>query len=370
MADIGETTHDFKPDEFLMKSYIKAHETTVSNRIDTFNRSGNKWVLENLDKESTQTMKALFNKVGVKKFNKVTKHDHYFSLKIDSVKISFSTADLILDRIFINGKSFDINSKESLPDFQLRLRRFLKVNQAEKKTSFLDYLIPKAHAQNYNVDRLEDMVVLNASGVISITYQVKWPWKKSEYAVDLANALTERLNKAYDECKGKSQQLSNFEFIRMDDDMKKIVGSMKTEGKFDRTKLISSLMKKFAVARPVDAQSETDQGKYKPISGSCSSFDTKNPGVIQQMFPTMTLNPTNTDMEYNDWLTGSSGVGNELDAKKGVCDAIDRTVVCMEELEKIENNKVANQSTGVVQKINFSRRSVFEEVNGTKGSSK
>jgi hypothetical protein len=370
MADVGETTHDFMPDEFLMKSYIKAHETTVSNRVDTFNRSGKKWVMENLDKESAQTMKELFKKAGVRKFKKITKNDHYFSLKVDSIKISFSTADLILDRIYINGKIFEISSKESLPEFQLRLRNFLKNQPLKKKTSFIDYLIPMAHAQNYNIERLEDMVVLNASGVISITYQVKWPWKKSEYAVDLANALTERLNGAFDECTRKSQQLSDFAFRRMDDSMKKIVDSMKTEGKFDRTKLISSLMKKFAVARPVDAQSSIDEGQYKPISGSCSNFDTKNPGVIQQMFPTMTLNPTNTNMKYEDWLTGSSGFGNELDARKGVCDAIERTVTCLEKLEGIENNKIANQTTGPVQKINFSRRSVFEEVSGTKGSSK
>lgn len=370
LADIGETTHDFMPDEFLMKSYIKAHEAVVSSRVKTFNNSGENWVMNNLDDDSKAEMKSLFKKSGVRKFKRVVKNDHYYSLKVDSIKISFSTADLILDRIFIGGKAFDISHKESLAQFQKRLRSFLSKNRPVKKTSFIDYLIPKAHAQFYNKDRVEDMVVLNASGVISITYQVKWPHKKSEYAIDLANALTNELNGAFDECSRKSQQLSDISFRRMDDSMKNIVDSMKTEGKIDRSKLISSLMKKFAVKRPVDAESMAGTGSYKPISGKCSNFDTNNPGVIQQMFPTMSRNPVDASKDYNSWLTGNSLLGTEVNAKRGVCDAIDRTVSCLEGLEGIESKNIANQTTGGVQKINFSRISVFEEVNGSKGNSK
>jgi hypothetical protein len=156
----------------------------------------------------------------------------------------------------------------------------------------------------------------------------------------------------------------------MDDSMKKIIDSMKTEGKIDRSKLISSLLKKFSVKKAVDAESETDKGTYKPIQGQCNSFDTKNPGLMQQMFPTLTRNPTATTKDYNSWLTGNSAIGNDVNAKRGVCDAIDRTVSCLEGLEGIEKKNIANQSSGVVQKIKFSRISVFDEVNGTKSNAK
>lgn len=370
LADIGETTHDFMPDEFLMKAYIKAHEAVVSDRVNSFNSNGKKSVMNNLDDTSKALMNSLFKKSGVHKFSKVVKNDHYYSLKVETIKISFSTADLILDRIYVDGEIFEINRREDLTQLQTRLKSFLVKSRTKKKTSFIDYLIPQAHAQFYNRDHIEDMVVLNASGVISITYPVKGNQKISEYAIDLANALTNELNGAFEECSRKSQQLSDISFRRMDDSMKSIVDSMKTEGKMDRSKLISSLMKKFAIKAPVDAESVNDKGSYKPISGSCSNFDNKNPGVIQQMFPTMTRNPVDPSKNYDSWLTGNSLLGTEVNAKRGVCDAIDRTVNCLEGLEGIETNNIANQTTGDVQKIKFSRRSVFDEVNGSKGNSK
>lgn len=372
-ADIGEKTHEFMPDEFLMKSYIRAHEATVTKRVNLYNRSRKNWLPQHLDKKSKAEMNKLFDLAGTRQLEKITKKDHFYNIKVASVNISFSTADLILDRIYIAGKLFEISQKESLPEFQARLRSFLKKSRKPKRTSFLSFIIPEAHAINFtalNEDRLESMVVLNATGVISITYDVKWPWIKSEYAVDLANALTDELNSAYDECTRKSQQLSDVSFRRMDDSMKKIIDSMKTEGKIDRSKLISSLLKKFSVKKAVDAESETDKGTYKPIQGQCNSFDTKNPGIMQQMFPTLTRNPTDTTKDYNSWLTGNSAIGNDVNAKRGVCDAIDRTVSCLEGLEGIEKKNIANQSSGVVQKIKFSRISVFDEVNGTKSNAK
>ena len=258
-AQFGEESHSFIPDEYLTKSYIRAHEAVLKKRVAAFNKNGLKLLQEAVKGEDAKLIKTQMAHTRLRSLKSVQKRDHYYLLKLGTTKINFSAADLLLDRIYINGQSFDLNKKESLPDFQNRLVKFLRANQP-KRTSFLNFIIPKAHALDYDLSKVEQMVVLNATGLVSITYEEPWSWNHAKWAKELAMAFTDELNKGYKECQDKTESLSKWPSRRIGDDLRKVLDSMKTEGNIDRSKVVSSLLKKFSKGRPVDPQSAVNKG--------------------------------------------------------------------------------------------------------------
>ncbi|MBK25613.1 MAG: hypothetical protein CME70_16570 [Halobacteriovorax sp.] len=372
-AGLGENDEQFLPNEFTMKSYIKAHELVLEKRIKKYNKEGLNWLISGIkNKDAKDLIKTQSKRTRTKRLIPIRKRDQYYVLEVAQNRISFSAADLLLDRVYVNGKEFNLDKKETLPMFQNRLLSFIKKSNA-KKTSFLNFLVPKAHAYNYDKTRVQELVVLNASGVISVTYDKPWFWEVGQYSVDLAHAFTEQLNLAYRECDKKTHEMSKYSSRRIGSDFQKILNSMKTRGKVDSTKVISSLLKKFSGKNKVDRETSSDSGKYKPLGGKCAKIDKNSPGLIQQMFPISAHAPVLTGSSYATWVRSSSDLGGEPDARYGVCDALQKTVSCLANLEVIQANNIKkqkNEAVRLTKDVNLDEGTVFDEVNGSRYTGK
>ncbi len=368
-AGIGENNEQFLPDEFTMKSYIKAHEVVLEKRIKKYNKEGLNWLLSNMkETEAKNLLKTQSKRTRSKRLIPTKKRDQYYVLEVADNRISFSAADLLLDRIYINGKEFSLSKKETLPKFQDRLLSFIKKTKL-KRTSFLDFIIPKAHAAKYDKSRVESLIVLNATGVISVTYDAPWFWEVGQYSVDLASAFTEQLDLAYDECDKKTHELKKYNSRRIGKNFQKILNSMKSEGKVDNAKVISSIMKKFSGKNKVDKESSSNSGKYEPIHGRCAQIDKNNPGMIQQMFPIVSHAPVQTGASFTTWVNATSGNGGKANARDGVCDALQKTVSCLSNLEVIQANNAKrqkNEAVRITKDVNLDKGTVFDEVNGSR----
>ena len=370
-SGIGEDRNDFFPDEFTIKSYIRAHEQVLSEKVQKYNKDGLNWLLKGINKQKDlDLLKSQIAHTRSKRLMPIRFRNNHYVMQAGRIKLSFTASDLLLDRIYINGKAFKLDKKESLPEFQKRLLSFIK-NPKKERTSFLDLFFSKAHAISYDTSRLESLIVLNASGVISITYDEPWFWEIGEYSTNLANAFTDQLNRAHRECRAKSQEVSKYSSRRIGSDFQKILDSMKTSGRVDKAKLISSLLKKFSNRSKVDEESPGNTGSYKPLSGKCEKIDQNNPGLIQQMFPISPSAPTLTGASYGTWVRAASDVGGVPDAREGVCDALEKTVLCLENLETIQAKNVKDSLDSPVKltrDVNLDSGTVFEEVNGSHSS--
>lgn len=370
-AGFGEDKNDFFPDEFTIKSYIRAHEKVLADKVERYNKEGLTWLLQGINKQKDlDLIKSQIAHTRSKRLMPIRVRDHHYVMQAGRIKLSFSASDLLLDRIYINGRTFKLDKQESLPNFQKRLLSFIK-KPTKKRTSFLDFFISSANAYFYDISRVESLIVLNASGVISVTYNEPWFWEVGEYSVNLANAFTDQLNKAHSECRTKSQEVSKYSSRRIGADFQKILDSMKTSGRVDKAKLISSLLKKFSKKNAIDEESEGKVGSYKPLSGKCEKIDENNPGLIQQMFPISPSAPTLTGASYGTWVRATSDVGGMPDAREGVCDALEKTVLCLENLETIQAKNVRDSLDSPVKltrDVNLDSGTVFEEVNGSHSS--
>lgn len=356
-AEHGEKTHTFDTNEFILKNYIKSFETVLNKRVDRYNREGLKWLQTRTKTKSDKNLiKTQIARGNVNALSTIQKRDHYWVMKVANHKVSFSSADILLNRVYVDGTIFELKRRESLEKFQKRLLH--RIRAKNKRTSFLDFFISPAHAQ-FNKKRVEEIVVLNATGVISISYDEPWWFEIPEYAKDLALAMSEEINRANKECTQKSQELARWDTRRRGKGLIKIVNSLKTNGKINHAKLISSLMKKFSTKNKVDEETVMFSGSHKALNGSCEDMM-----FGWKIFPQTNVSPTGNGQTYKDWVTGNAA--QKVDAKTGLCSAVKQTVSCLEGLEAIESSNIANNgSASRVKEIEFDSDSSFDEVNGS-----
>lgn len=362
-AGFGEETHTFDSNEFILKNYIKSFETVLNQRVDRYNKSGLQWLQDKTRRDEDKNLiKTQIARSNIKALNPIHKRDHYWVMKVANHRVSFSSADILLNRVYVDGKMFELNSKETLAAFQARLLKSIRTEK--KKTSFLNFIIPEAHAENYNKKRVEEIVVLNATGVISITYDEPWWFEVPEYAKDLALAMSEEINKAHEECTEKSEELAKWNTRRMGKGLSGIVNSLKTNGRVDHAKLMSSLMKKFSTKNRIDKESASSRGKHKAISGTCEQMM-----FGWKLFPQSNVAPIGNGLTYRSWVLGNAG-GN-VDAKTGLCSAVKQTVACLENLDAIESKNIANDDGAhSIKEVNFKKNSAYDEVNGSNANTR
>lgn len=374
-AGLGEATSSthYEESELLVKSYIEAHRKVLAQRVEKYNKEGLNWVTSEIENpKDASLIKSQIDRTRTRKLHPIRRKNNTYYMKVGGHTFSYNHSDLLMDRIYINGEEFNLSKKETLSEFQDRLYSFITKPKA-KKTSFLNLVMDQAHAYPIDRSRAHDMVILNATGVISISYEKPWFWEVGEYSASMAFVLAEEVNAAYKECSDKTSEMNKSYDRRMSGYMKKIIDSMKEEGEITEARLISSILKKYSKKNRIDREDEHYKGNYKPIQGECKSLESNNPGLVMQMFPESNYAPVLTGASYSQWVKSSANDGRGgVNARQGICSALKKTVSCLENLEVV-NAKNINESRNeaVIERIvDFGGDTVYDEVSGTHAISK
>ncbi len=195
------------------------------------------------------------------------------------------------------------------------------------------------------LEQVEAMVVLNETGIISITYEDPWFWEVGYYAVSLWSFMADALDTADAECANVSQALTDSPDQRLGAGARRALDSLLEDGRIKDSRLLSSLLKRYSRNNPIDPENASDRGRYQPLSGDiCSNLDPNNPGYLQQMFP-----PPMDDTEA-------------YYRKK--CERIEKTAACLNDLNVIDKLNRSRQGDKAFREADFSAN-VFPVVAGS-----
>ncbi|OOZ12167.1 hypothetical protein BOW25_09675 [Solemya velum gill symbiont] len=177
--------------------------------------------------------------------------------------------------------------------------------------------------------RAEKMIILNENGVVGVTYSYPWSFKWAEYASSLGELFVKEIYSAQN---------------RADS----YIGSLLSKPTYEiaNSRLVSSLLQKYANRDWVDPESRNDPGAIQPLSGElCSDLRIDSQGLISQMFPT----PTNT-----------RSIGGEVWGEN-VCGELYIVKVCLSQLARIHISRTKTNKEPI-HKVDFPDSSVFQKL--------
>ncbi len=195
-------------------------------------------------------------------------------------------------------------------------------------------------------EMLEKSVILNENGIISVTYTYPWFWEVGEFAQNVGTTFGKELVSAQNECERTLDQLKSDSTVHLGKKTEEYISSVVVNRRIDYSRLISSLLQKYANKGFIDPESSGNAGKLTPLHGQlCADNRVDKSGLLRQMF----ASPKNPRSVGGDiWVEDTCG---ELYIVRR----------CLYHLANTNyNNKTANQtpakiidlpSPGVFQKI-------------------
>jgi len=143
----------------------------------------------------------------------------------------------------------------------------------------------KEKAELTDEQRLEKLVFLNENGSISISYEVPWSFEYPDYATSLGTLLRSELVMAYSECQSLKDDLDSVAQPPLGPTTQAIIESMESYGSTTQAGLLTSLLTKYALKNPIDAETPHNTGKYKMLNAKfCTNAQITDPGLMEQMF--------------------------------------------------------------------------------------
>lgn len=175
-----------------------------------------------------------------------------------------------------------------------------------------------------DTQRAEEVVRVNANGLMSITYQMEWPWEKSAYVVSLYNVLNADLKSLNTQCAAVKQSMLDDGEVIAGPNLLGVTKSMFSKGEIHQVYVMNGLLKKYSGKYPVDEEKNGDGGKYKPLmSSTCNSLNKDENGrigMMQQMFYTMT-EPFDTRL------------------KTDLCGGLQKAAICLRDIFTISESR-------------------------------
>ena len=181
-----------------------------------------------------------------------------------------------------------------------------------------------------DIQRVERMVRMNSNGLISISYDVKWPWDKAKYGHSLYKILKTDMLQLDAECREVKKSMMDDSKVMLSPKLHNATKSLFNNGEVHHILLLNSVMKKYAGFHPVDSETADDKGNYKPIvTALCTNDDVDNFGMIQHMFPT---------------FEGTF----DAEVKIGTCTRFQKAATCLRDIFTISESRL-NSATKVVE---------------------
>lgn len=136
-----------------------------------------------------------------------------------------------------------------------------------------------------NQKYLEEIVIMNETGQISISYDDPWWFEIAEYSNALLKAMEIHLDEGREECAVMTQSLVNNDTYGLGPSSYKLLTSLQYNGRTDYSRLMTSLLRKYSHKNSVDKENASTFGHHRALRGEvCNRFSTEGgAGVIQRM---------------------------------------------------------------------------------------
>jgi hypothetical protein len=142
-----------------------------------------------------------------------------------------------------------------------------------------------AETEMTELERVQHIVIMNSDGLVSIRYDVEWPWERKEHSDALYYRLVADLKEVTAQCEAVNKMLLEDQDTMLGPNLRNATISIFHEREIHPVLLMNAILRKYAVKHPVDIETNEDRGIIKAIrSAHCNNFDSDNYGMLQNMF--------------------------------------------------------------------------------------
>lgn len=239
--------------------------------------------------------------------------------------------------VLTTGKYYAVRLLANLPSGPIRQTEGIRKMPRLFATLLLCTVISHPLAAQDNLtdrQRVEQMVRINSNGLLSITYQVKWPWEKAAYGQSLYNVWLEDMMHVESQCRDIKGLMANDPELRLNPALHNATQSLFSEGEIHHILLMNAILKKYVGLFPVDPETTKDQGTFQPVLGAeCSSedYDAGNIGMIQQML-----------VRFEEPF--------QSEVVQGICSWSKKTASCLRDIHTISEKRMSSATKEVGMK--------------------
>jgi hypothetical protein len=332
----GDHQPNDKANDILLRSYANNYIKILNKGRIKYNKfaQNTKPRLAKLSKKSP--LYQLHQKQNFPKLKQLQYEDATYILKSGPYKITYTFLDILRNRIYINKNIFSLIKNEDFNQFSQRLRKFtLKLSAKGKKNfSYLSIFIDSAMAVNNTPDFEQDMLILNAAGVVNV--QIKehaWTWATLEsstaHMTNLLKQLKVDINKEIDSCKQGIESLKEREVRKLAEKTKKVIDYVRRytsskEVNMPERKIVNLFLKQYA--NPNSRREVANEENFIGYN-SCNDF-------IENLYRTRGANVALGSLKNNIESMG---------AEAKICEDVSELANCYENLQ---NTNTANLKRG------------------------